>query len=139
MPEQARSGTAAQWARENPTVGFGALAFESDTNSVKVGDGVSSYGQLPYSAYRLPRVAWDAVDQGFVSWSFDPAVTDDVFKRILTWHFYKGDGKNFSVRWLKRRIWRFLQGANGTDFDDIDILPKHPSHIDQADHDRDLN
>lgn len=83
MPEQARSGTAAQWARENPTVGFGALAFESDTNSVKVGDGVSSYGQLPYSAYRLPRVAWDAVDQGFVSWSFDPAVTDDDSATVL--------------------------------------------------------
>ena len=47
----------------------------------------------------------------------NPAVTNDVFKRVLTWHFYKGDGKNFDVRWLKRRVWRFLQGANGTNFD----------------------
>jgi hypothetical protein len=42
------------------------------------------------------------------------ATSDDVFKRILTWHFYKGDGKVFTVRWLKRRVMRFLIGVNGT-------------------------
>jgi hypothetical protein len=41
--------------------------------------------------------------------------SDDIFKRILTWNFYKGDGKNFNIRWLKRRIMRFLLGTNGTD------------------------
>jgi len=40
--------------------------------------------------------------------------TDDVFKRIMTWNFYKGDGNRFNVRWLKRRIMRFLEGENGT-------------------------
>ena len=40
--------------------------------------------------------------------------TDDIFKRIMTWNFYKGDGKTFNVRWLKRRIMRFLTGPNGT-------------------------
>jgi hypothetical protein len=38
---------------------------------------------------------------------------DDTFKRILTWHLYKGDGKLFNTRWLKRRIERFLTGAQG--------------------------
>lgn len=42
-------------------------------------------------------------------------VTDDVFKRIISWHFFKGGGKVFDVRWLKRRIMRFLAGINGTD------------------------
>jgi hypothetical protein len=42
-------------------------------------------------------------------------LTDDIFKRILTWNFYKGDGKRFSMLWLKRRIMRFLLGANGLD------------------------
>jgi hypothetical protein len=42
------------------------------------------------------------------------AVTDDIFQRIITWHFFKGDGKNFSISWLKRRIQRFLYGVNGT-------------------------
>ncbi len=40
--------------------------------------------------------------------------SDDVFKRIITWNFYKGDGNTFNVRWLKRRIMRFLLGVNGT-------------------------
>jgi hypothetical protein len=45
----------------------------------------------------------------------DVVVTDDdTYRRCLTWHFYKGDGKYFGVRWLKRRVWRFLYGVNGT-------------------------
>jgi hypothetical protein len=38
---------------------------------------------------------------------------DDLYRRILTWHFFKGDGNYFSTRFLKRRIWRFLYGTNG--------------------------
>lgn len=40
---------------------------------------------------------------------------DDIYKRVLTWFFYKGDGFNFSIPWFKRRIARFLFGENGTD------------------------
>jgi hypothetical protein len=40
--------------------------------------------------------------------------TDDIFKRILTWHLYKDDGKVFDIRWLKRRVERFLAYPNGT-------------------------
>jgi hypothetical protein len=43
--------------------------------------------------------------------------SDDVFKRVITWHFYKGDGKYFSTRWLKRRTARFLFGVNGTGYE----------------------
>ena len=42
-------------------------------------------------------------------------VTDDIYKRIITWNVYKGDGTVFNVLWLKRRILRFLAGVNGTD------------------------
>ena len=41
--------------------------------------------------------------------------SDDVFKRIITWHFYKGDGKNLTTSWLRRRIIRFMFGSNGGD------------------------
>lgn len=41
--------------------------------------------------------------------------SDDVYQRCLTWHFYKGDGKVFSLLWLKRRVLRWLYGTNGTD------------------------
>ena len=43
------------------------------------------------------------------------ATSDDTFRRCITWLFYKGDGKTFNPRWLKRRINRFLTGFNGTD------------------------
>lgn len=43
------------------------------------------------------------------------AVTDDVFRRIITWHTYRGDGWQHSTVWLKRRVHRFLNGVNGTD------------------------
>jgi hypothetical protein len=39
---------------------------------------------------------------------------DDFYKRALTWHYMKGDGKYFDIRWLKRRIKRFLIGVNGS-------------------------
>lgn len=42
------------------------------------------------------------------------ALSDDDFKRVITWHFLKGDGKVFNIRWLKRRVMRFLTGINGT-------------------------
>ena len=40
---------------------------------------------------------------------------DDIYKRVLTWWFYKGDGYDFSIQWLKRRIYRFLFGVEGKD------------------------
>ena len=49
--------------------------------------------------------------------------TDDIYKRMLTWHFYKGDGKTFSVRWLKRRVMRFLLGMDGVDQGTDDTSP----------------
>ena len=42
-------------------------------------------------------------------------VPDDYFKRVLTWNFYKGDGSHFCIDWLKRRVARFIHGANGID------------------------
>jgi len=53
----------------------------------------------------------------FIGSSNVTVTTDDIFKRIITWHFFKGDGKYFSPLWLKRRILRFLFGENGVDFD----------------------
>jgi hypothetical protein len=52
------------------------------------------------------------------------ALNDDMFQRIMTWNFYKGDGNRFTMRWLKRRIMRFLVGANG-----IDPEPWNPGFV----------
>ena len=40
-------------------------------------------------------------------------VNDDIFKRLITWRFFKGDGQKFTISWLKRRIMRFLIGVAG--------------------------
>ena len=34
-------------------------------------------------------------------------MTDDIFKRVITWNFYKADGTQMSIPWLKKRIARF--------------------------------
>jgi len=56
------------------------------------------------------------------------STTDDTFRRVITWAFYKGDGKVTNPRWLKRRINRFLNGMDGTDVPndttyDISVAP----------------
>lgn len=42
--------------------------------------------------------------------------SDDVFKRMMTWYLFKGDGFQFSTLWLKKRITRFLFGVNGVNY-----------------------
>lgn len=38
---------------------------------------------------------------------------DGVYKRTITWSLWRGDGRVFNIRWLKRRIQRFLTGGGG--------------------------
>lgn len=57
-------------------------------------------------------------------------MSDDFFRRILLWNFYKDDGFQFSIPWLKKRIFRFFRCVmgNGLDYvnryDFIDPLRK---------------
>jgi hypothetical protein len=69
----------------------------------------------PFNTYALNTVAFNARRQIGTNNYF--ATTDDTFKRVITWLFFKGDGKVFNIRWLKRRIVRFLNGVNGVDAD----------------------
>lgn len=45
-------------------------------------------------------------------------LNDDFYKRVITWCFYKGDGTQFTVKWLKKRVQRFLFGVNGQNLED---------------------
>lgn len=38
---------------------------------------------------------------------------DDIYKRVITWNFYKSDGYQFNTRWLKNRVYRFLAQTDG--------------------------
>ncbi|KLQ01771.1 hypothetical protein [Enterobacter roggenkampii] len=61
------------------------------------------FNQLPFNGRKV------------VNQSEQVVVSDDLFKRIMTWNFYKGDGYYFTIPWLKRRIIRFLAGIDGMD------------------------
>lgn len=62
-----------------------------------------SFNQLPFNGRVVKRHSEQVV------------ASDDLFKRIMTWNFYKGDDFHFTIPWLKRRIIRFLTGVDGTD------------------------
>lgn len=71
---------------------------------------VGPYATAPFNSLAIND--YEVVDE-----VTDIAVTsDDVYKRIITWHFFKGDGKHVTPQWLKRRVLRFLYGTNGTDY-----------------------
>lgn len=52
-------------------------------------------------------------------------VSDDIFKRVLTWYLYKNDGEFTSIEWLRRRVARFIYGANGADIDNNSMINVH--------------
>jgi hypothetical protein len=70
-------------------------------------------GKGPLNTWPLNTIPLNTDIAGKAS-SFTYA-NDDIFKRVLTWHLYKGDGEVFNAQWLKRRVNRFLNGINGTD------------------------
>lgn len=76
-----------------------------------IGDGINVY-EGPFNTYAFNTLAYN--QQLKISEVTYAGASDDVFKRVITWHFFKGDGKVFNIRWLKRRIMRFLIGTNGT-------------------------
>jgi hypothetical protein len=55
---------------------------------------------------------------------------DDVYRRVISWHFFKQDSKYFSIEFLKRRVWRFLYGVDGKHWDFIDptLGAAHPAN-----------
>jgi hypothetical protein len=70
-------------------------------------------GSGAFNTYKLDQITIDGSTAATTSQVF--VATDEIFKRIITWLFYKGDGRQFSITWLKRRIMRFLIGVAGTD------------------------
>lgn len=70
---------------------------------VSTNDGL--YGDLMYGAM--------AYGDTSISSSGSFVTDDDTYKRCLTWQLYKGDGKQFTISWLKKRVMRFLNGIDG--------------------------
>lgn len=68
-------------------------------------------GPLNSFAFNSSSIDFDGTTTG----STQIVVNDDIYQRVITWNFYKGDGQIFNIPWLKRRILRFLFGSNGQD------------------------
>jgi hypothetical protein len=68
-----------------------------------------SLGAMATLAMSETPMAWRTV----TSTETLQSTTDDIFRRMMTWNLYKGDGFVFNVEWLKRRVLRFVNGPNG--------------------------
>lgn len=63
----------------------------------------------PYDTFAYDAEAYDGFKLVNNSSNF---IADDLtYRRIIQWNTFKGDGFQFSIRWLKKRIERFLNGA----------------------------
>jgi hypothetical protein len=62
----------------------------------------------PLNTYEYNEKEPNQYDVLFAGSSF--AVSDGVFKSIIQWNNFKGDGYQFTIRWLKKRVRRFLNG-----------------------------
>lgn len=51
---QHRRGAAAEWSLRNPTLLAGEIGYETDTNRLKFGDGVTQWNSLPYAGQNAP-------------------------------------------------------------------------------------
>lgn len=96
-----QSGTMLDWVATGlygiprPTIANGFLAWSAPLNS--------------WAMNTIPLNGIDETPAGTPQY-----VTDDYYKRIVTWFFYKADGQVFTINWLKRRIVRFCLGVDGS-------------------------
>lgn len=76
-----------------------------------LGSGLVTTTIGPFNTYLFNELEFNELRA--VGSSDNVLVTDDIFRRILTWHIEKAYGKTFNIRWLKLRIVQFLNGLNG--------------------------
>jgi hypothetical protein len=89
-------------------IGQGIYGIPRPVISTVTSTASGPYNTAPYDA--VPYGGRKVQSSGSVA-----VVNDDIYKRVLTWHLYLGDGRQMSVQWLRRRVARFIFGANGTD------------------------
>jgi hypothetical protein len=88
-------------------VGGGIYGFPRPTIG---GAGTPGVGTL--NTYQLNALTLNTLTRGTAGVA--QTASDDIYKRCLTWHIFKGEGKYFTIKSLKRRVMRFLLGTNGT-------------------------
>jgi hypothetical protein len=80
---QIRGGTASSATAANPVLAARELGVETDTGKIKVGNGVTAWNSLPYSAGGSSGnsiTALNDVSVGFIVKSFDNSPGADIFQ-----------------------------------------------------------
>jgi hypothetical protein len=95
----------------NGVYGIPRPVLSSQTSSIAAGYNSSAYNANPYNGL------------AFSSTGSAKLASDDIYKRVMTWDLYRGDGQMFTMGWLKNRVNRFLNGANGSDYTVLDNPP----------------
>lgn len=126
------SGSLLDWVGQG-VYGIQRPAFATESVDGVIGQlaGVKNHGTSPLPEPNI-ALAISSTQVFKTVTSYD--TPDDIYKRVLTWWFYKGDGYDFSIQWLKRRIYRFLFGAEGKDASapftpDISVTFTHATSI----------
>ncbi|MHB8372203.1 MAG: hypothetical protein ACYDBI_05790 [Thermoplasmataceae archaeon] len=86
-----------------PVIGAPSAAYQGGMNTFPM-NSIAMNGNIVSSAGGNPVTA-----------------SDDLYKRTLTWINYRGDGWNFSINWLRKRVARFIYGVGGTDISDVGL------------------
>lgn len=95
----------------NGVYGIPRPVLSSESSSMIAGYNSAAYNTVPYNG------------STFISSGSASLASDDIYKRTMTWDLYRGDGQVFTMGWLKNRINRFLNGANGSDYTVLDNPP----------------
>ena len=73
---------------------------------------LSSGGPRPIGPYNTAALNTDPYNGfKFISSAANYIADDVTYRAIIQWNTFKGDGVNFTIRWLKRRVERFLRGT----------------------------
>lgn len=95
----------------NGVYGIPRPVLATQTSFTRAGYNADPYNTVPYNYLN------------FSSSGTAQLASDDIYKRLLTWNLYRGDGQVFTMGWLKNRVNRFLNGINGTDYPVLDNPP----------------
>lgn len=108
-----RRDTAANWTSANPTLDLGEPGYETDTEQMKIGNGVDAWTTLPYFA--------GGFDGGTIHQALEVAVngTDTSGALILSGDLYNSTG-----------VAGLLQVGPALNFSDINILASFTANID---------
>lgn len=97
-------------------VGNGVYGIPRPVLSSQTSMTIAGYNTAPYNTVEYNSLAFSSSGTATIA-------SDDIYKRVMTWNLYRGDGQVFTMGWLKNRVNRFINGANGSDYTVLENPP----------------